>query len=205
MQKIILKTFLLLGSMSVWMFGCNRENVSSASAGLSQTGLLAVGQTSAQLASGASFSIATSTMGGTTTGSNGHPRGGGPNGGMGSFLEGTDFLTPTNELIAIVDAESAGDMRGLRMYAKGGAKITNYDASGNVVTLVASSINSGPEGASFSCGQFPLSDALLSKIVKTEVDFGAGVTIKHDTITITRTGKIIITRSKSGQTRTETI
>src|SRR6267154_665318 len=174
MQKIILKTFLLLGSMSVWMFGCNRENVSSASAGLSQTGLLAVGQTSAQLASGASFSIATSTMGGTTTGSNGHPRGGGPNGGMGSFLEGTDFLTPTNELIAIVDAESAGDMRGLRMYAKGGAKITNYDASGNTVTLPNSGSH-GPEGVSFSGGQFPLTDSLLKKIVKTVVDFGTGV------------------------------
>lgn len=205
MQKFILKTFLLLGSMSVWMLGCNRENVSSASAGLNQSSLLAVGQTSAQLASGTSFST-TSTAGvATTTGSNNHQQGGGPNVGMGSFLEGTNFLTPTNELIAIVDAESAGDLRGLRMYAKGGAKITNYDASGSVVTLVAPAMNSGPEGASFSCGQFPQSDSLLSKIVKTEVDFGAGVTIKHDTITITRTGKIIITRSKSGQTRTETI
>jgi hypothetical protein len=64
---------------------------------------------------------------------------------------------------------------------------------------------SGPEGASFSCGQFPQSDSLLSKIVKTVIDFGSGVTIKHDTITITRTGKIIITRAKSGTTHTETI
>ncbi|MBI1769171.1 MAG: hypothetical protein HYR67_12435 [Bacteroidetes bacterium] len=206
MQKFSLKTFLLLGSISVWMFGCNRENVSSTNTGLNQTILLAVGQTSAQLASGASFSIVTSSTSGNVTpaGSNHHP-GHCPNDGMGSFLEGTNFLTPTNELIAIVDAESAGDMRGLRMYANGGAKITNYNASGNVVTLTAPSMNKGPEGASFSCGQFPQNDSLLSKIVKTEIDFGGGVTIKHDTITITRAGKIIITRSKSGQARTETI
>jgi hypothetical protein len=124
---------------------------------------------------------------------------------MGSFLAGTDFLTPTNQLVAIVDAESAGDMRGIRMSGNGGAKITNYDASGNVVTLTPPSMNAGPEGASFSCGQFPQSDSLLSKIVKTVIDFGSGVSVQHDSITITRVGKIIIQRSVSGGTHTETV
>ena len=200
---------MLLGSVSVWMMGCHNENVSSTNSSQAQSSLLAVAQTSAQLASGTSFSITTSATSGSTnneapsSGSNHH--GGCPNGGMGSFLAGTNFLTPTNELIAIVDAESAGDMRGLRMYADGGAKITNYDASGNVVALTAPPMNSGPEGTSFSCGQFPKNDSLLAKIVKTEIDFGTGVSVKHDSITITRTGKISITRSRSGETRTETI
>lgn len=205
MQKITVITFLLLGSMSAWVTSCNSENASSNSSGLNQNSLTALGQTSGQLASGASFSISNSSTTGTNSsmgGPGGHP---GPRGGMGSFLDGTNFLTPTNELLAIVDAESAGDMRGIRMYARAGATITNYDASGNVVTLTPPSINAGPEGTSFSCGQFPQNDSLLSKIVKTEVNFGSGVTVKHDTISITRAGKIIITRSKSGQERTETI
>lgn len=208
MQKFSLKTLVLLGSMSVWMSGCNQENVSSASSGLNQNSLTAVGQTSAQLASGTSFSIASSTSGsGSPMNGSGGP--GGPHGhrpkGLGSFLVGTDFLTPTNELIAIVDAESAGDMRGIRMSGNSGAKITNYDASGNVVTLTPPSMNAGPEGVSFSCGQFPQNDSLLSKIVKTVIDFGTGVSVQHDSITITRVGKIIITRSAGGNTHTETV
>lgn len=213
MQKFSLKTLVLLGSMSVWMFGCNKENVSSATSGLNQNSLTAVGQTSAQLASGTSFSIASSATGTTSggPGAQGGP-GGGPGGhhghgpgGMGSVLAGTDFLTPTNELVAIVDAESAGDMRGIRMSGNGGATVTNYDASGAVVMLTPPSMNAGPEGASFSCGQFPKNDSLLAKIVKTVIDFGSGVSIQHDSITITRVGKIIITRSTSDNTHTETI
>lgn len=207
MQKISVITLLLLGSMSVWMTSCNSENASSNSSGLNQASLTALGQTSGQLASGTSFSISTSSTTGTnsTIGAPGGNRGPGPHGGMGSFLDGTNFLIPTSELLAIVDAESAGDMRGVRMYARAGATIINYDASGNVVTLTPPSINAGPEGASFSCGQFPQNDSLLSKIVKTEINFGSGVTVKHDTISITRAGKITITRSKDGQERTETI
>jgi hypothetical protein len=208
MQNLSFKTFVLLGSMSVLMWSCSKESVSSTSSGLNQTSLVAVGQTSAQLASGASFSIASSSTSGSSNvlgGGPGGQHGGCPNGGMGSFLDGTDFLTPTNELIAIVDAESAGDMRGNRMYENGGAKITNYDASGNVITLPHPSMNAGPEGASFSSGQFPQSDSLLAKIVKTVIDFGSGVSVQHDSITITRVGKIVITRTTNGSTHTETI
>lgn len=205
MQNVSLKMLVLLGGMTMWMSGCNKENVSSSGTGLTQNSLTAVGQTSAQLASGTSFSIAGSTTGSNgTLGGPGGPHGHGPNG-MGSFLAGTDFLTPTNQLIAIVDAESAGDIRGIRMSGNGGAKITNYDASGKVVTLTPPSMNAGPEGASFSCGQFPQSDSLLSKIVKTVIDFGSGVSVQHDSITITRVGKIIIQRSVAGSTHTETI
>jgi len=191
------------------MFGCNRENLSSTNSGLNQNSLTAVGQTSAQLASGTSFSIASLTTGNGGPMGQGGPGGqGGPHGhgpGMGSLLSGTDFLTPTNELVAVVDAESAGDIRGLRMFGNSGAKITNYDASGNVVTMTPPSMNAGPEGASFSCGQFPHSDSLLSKIAKTVIDYGSGVSVQHDSITITRAGKIIIERSASDGTHTEVI
>lgn len=95
-------------------------------------------------------------------------------------------------------------MRGLRMYGRGGARITNYDANGNIVSLPVPAEN-GPEGISFSGGQFPQYDSLLKKIVKTVIDFGSGVIVRHDSIAITRVGKIIITRTKNGQVLTETV
>src|SRR5882672_7872046 len=206
MDKNILKSLLILGIAGGMILSCNKENASGGSSTASvQSTLLAVGQTSSQLASGTTFSVQTTSTGSaidtTHTGSNpGHCK----NDGMGSFLNGTGFLTPTNELVAIVDAESAGDMRGLRMYHRGGATIINYDASGNIVTLPDPGTH-GPVGVSFSGGQFPQTDSLLKKIVKTVIDFGSGVSVKHDSITITRVGKIIITRTKSGQVLTETI
>jgi hypothetical protein len=207
MERNILKGLSILGIAGVVILSCSKENVSSSSSTSSvQSVALAVGQTSSQLASGTSFSVQTTSTGSTidtTTHTNPHP-GQCKNDGMGSFLNGTSFLTPTNELVAIVDAESAGDFRGLRMYERGGATITNYDATGNVVTLPMPTTQ-GPEGVSFSGGQFPLTDSLLKKIAKTVVDFGTGVSLKHDSITITRAGKIIITRAKSGETITETI
>ncbi len=204
MKRKIWKGLLILGIAGGVILGCNKENVSSSS-GTNQSTLLAIGQTSSQLASGTSFSVQTTSTGSTidTTHTNPHP-GHCKNDGMGSFLNGTNFLTPTNELIAIVDAESAGDMRGIRMYARGGATITNYDASGNIVTLPDPGTR-GAQGISFSGGQFPLTDSLLKKIVKTVIDFGTGVSVQHDSISITRVGKIIITRQKSEGVLTETV
>lgn len=198
-------TLLIPGIMAGAIWGCNHEGLTSATSNGSQSTLLAVGQTSSQLASGATFSVQTTTTGTSTdTTHTTAPRGHCKNDGMGSLINGTDFFTPTNQLIAIVDAESAGDMRGFRMYARGGATVTNYDASGNVVTLPLPA-SGGPEGISFSGGQFPLIDSLLKTIVKTVVDFGTGVSVQHDSITITRVGKIIVTRSKSGTQITESI
>jgi len=206
MKRNILKSLLILGIAGGVILGCNKENATSISSTATvQSTLMAVGQTSSQLASGTTFSVQTTTTGSTIDTTHTSPRPGHcKNDGMGSFLNGTDFLTPTNELVAIVDAESAGDMRGFRMYGRGGATITNYDASGNLVTLPDPGTH-GPEGVSFSGGQFPQTDSLLKKIVKTVIDFGSGVSIKHDSITITRVGKIIVTRTKSGQELTETI
>jgi hypothetical protein len=206
MKRNILNGLLILGIAGGVILSCNKENASGSSSTSSlQSTSLAVGQTSSQLASGTTFSVQTTPTGSAidTTHTNPHP-GHCRNDGMGSFLNGTDFLTPTNELVAIVDAESAGDMRGFRMYGRGGARITNYDASGNIVMLPVPEAN-GPEGISFSGGQFPQSDSLLKKIAKTVIDFGSGVLVRHDSITITRVGKIIITRTKSGQVVTETI
>ncbi|MBS1508421.1 MAG: hypothetical protein JSS79_17415 [Bacteroidetes bacterium] len=202
-----LKALLVPGIAAAMVVGCSKDNLTSTSAtnAAQQSTLLAVGQTSTQLASGTSFSVQTTSTGAAIDTTHGPHHGGHcKNDGMGSFLNGTSFLTPTNELIAIVDAESAGDMRGLRMFGRSGATITNYDASGNVVTLPLPS-SGGPEGVSFSGGQFPAIDSLLKKIAKTVVDFGVGVSEAHDSITITRVGKIIITRSSSGTTLTETV
>lgn len=156
-----------------------------------------VAQTSGQLASGTSFRINGSSSDSTaTTGSHkGKHRPGGP-------IDGLNLLAPTEELLTIVDAESASDFRGLRLSREGGATITHYDASGNTVTLPIPT-GQGPEGCSHSGKQFPAFDSLLAKIVKTVIDFGSGVTFKRDTITITRSGKIVITRSGTQNNLTE--
>ncbi|MEJ0032593.1 MAG: hypothetical protein WDO15_20540 [Bacteroidota bacterium] len=57
-----------------------------------------------------------------------------------------------------MDAESASDIRGLRVSQNGGATITNYDANGNEVTLSLPGKN-GPQGCSFSGQQFPATDS----------------------------------------------
>ena len=200
MKKKLLKSLLLGVSLFVW--SCSENSTS-----LTQTEnstLLGVAQTSGQLASGTSFSI--NGVADSTSNPNNHNGGHkepGHHGHQGFPLDGTNLLAPTNELLAIIEAESAGDFRGMHMHNKGGANITNYDASGNLIALPAPEAK-GPEGCSFSGGQFPKSDSLLSKIAKTIIDFGSGVTENHDTVSITRSGKIIITRSGDKSNRTET-
>jgi hypothetical protein len=163
---------------------------------------------SGQLASGASFYISGSSSDSTIYHrSDGHP-GPGRHGSMGfgkhpGILDGLTLLAPTDELLAIADAESASDIRGLRMSKNGGATITNYDANGNAVTLTVSD-KKGPQGCSLSGKLFPETDSLLSKIVRTVIDFGSGVTYRRDTVEIVREGKIIISRTNDGTTITET-
>jgi hypothetical protein len=204
MKSKLLKN-LVLGVVCLVAWNCSENSTS-----LTQTEnstLLGVAQTSGQLASGTSFSIngvADSTSTSNPDNHHGGHREPGHHGHPGFPLDGTNLLAPTNELLAIIDAESAGDFRGMHMHNKGGATLTNYDASGNAITLPTPEAK-GPEGCSFSGGQFPKSDSLLSKIAKTIIDFGSGVTEKHDTVSITRSGKIIITRSGDKSNHTETI
>lgn len=173
-----------------------------------------VAQTSGQLASGSSFVIAGSSSSSSMAqvpGVNGPMGSGDHHKGMhhegpGGFLDGTNLLAPTDELLAIVEAESAGDVRGMRMHDRGGATITNYDANGNVIEFpLPPRGDDGPEGCSFSGKQFPRFDSLLSKIAKTVIDFGDGVTNTRKDITVTRSGKIIITRSSDGTNHTEVV
>lgn len=186
-------------------FACNNQDLSPGAQSIEQLSI-DVAQTSGQLASGASFAFAGSST--DTTG--GHPpgkRGPGPRGPHGpgrnpGILDGLNMLAPTDELLAIVDAESASDVRGLRISSNGGATITNFDAGGNEVT-VPLNVKKGPHGCSFSGKQFPEYDSLLGSIVKTVIDFGTGVTFRRDTVEITRSGKIIIERSGDEITRTE--
>jgi hypothetical protein len=182
---------------------CSNEDLAS-NASSSGLNLVDVAQTSGQLASGASFRISGSTEGDSTTNHPGH----GPKGGQGRhhgppFLDGLNLLAPTDELLAIVDAESASDFRGMRISKNGGATITNYNANGEVVALPLPATG-GPGGCSFSGKQFPQFDSLLATITKTVINFGSGTTFARDTVTITRTGKIVVSRSGTKANMTET-
>jgi hypothetical protein len=195
------------GLIASILVGCSGEELASSSNEVAaiQSSLIDVAQTSGQLASGTSFRISGSSSDSSSTDNGNHsrhkPGGKHP---QSVLLDGLNLLAPTDELLAIVDAESAGDFRGLRISKNGGAIITNYDANGDTVTLPTPASN-GPAGCSFSGAQFPKSDSLLATIAKTIIDFGTGVTFTKDTVTITRAGKIIITRSGTTSSMTETI
>jgi hypothetical protein len=201
MKNITFKLFLL-ALAAVLLARCNSDDSLSVNGDGDENAaqLVDVAQTSGQLASGTSFRIS-----GSSTDSIGtHPSKDrhGHHKPYRGILDGVNLLAPTNELLAIVDAESAGDFRGLRIAGYGGATITHYNAEGKAVTLSAPK-SGGPNGCSFSGKQFPEYDSLLSKIVKTVIDFGAGVTFKRDSVSITRSGKIIISRTGDASSKTE--
>ncbi|MFZ6010629.1 MAG: hypothetical protein ACOYXT_09800 [Bacteroidota bacterium] len=197
MRKIV-QSFFALGLLA-GMISCQDNELTSRSGNdETSTTLVDVVQTSGQLASGTSFSIA-----GSSTDSTGHrPKGNHRHKRHKGILDGVNLLAPTDELLAIVDAESAGDFRGMRISGKGGATITHYNAAGEEVTLPTPA-NGGPNGCSFSGKQFPAYDSMLSTIVKTIIDFGTGVTYARDTVSITRSGRIITTRHGDDITKTE--
>jgi hypothetical protein len=197
-----IKFILFCAAMFVIFFSCSTEEFSSSEAELTQSAI-DLAQTSGQLASGTSFLIAGSSADSTGNehGHHGHGAHHGPGRHKG-ILDGTNLLAPTDELLAIVEAESAGDIRGLRISHNGGATITHYDANGDTVTLQVPR-QGGPQGCSYSGNQYPAFDSLLSLIVKTEIDFGSGVTYHRDTVEIIRAGKIIINRSLDENSKTE--
>ncbi len=189
------------------MAGClascsSEELASSAETASVQSDLIDIAQTSGQLASGTSFRISGSSSYSLATRSDHRPGGGKHKRGP-AILDGVNLLAPTDELLAIIDAESASDFRGLLISRNGGATVNNYDANGNVVTLNIPKAG-GPGGCSFSGNQYPEYDSLLAVIAKTVIDFGSGSIYKHDTISIVRTGKIIITRVGTKANMTET-
>lgn len=125
MKNLILKTLTLAMSL-IWLASCNMDGLKSNSDSTTPATpvvLTNVAQTSSQLASGTSF-----TLSGSSSDSGGmHPEGMGGRKGPGGpgMIDGTGLFTATDELLAIVDAESAGDFRGFRMQAAGGATVTN--------------------------------------------------------------------------------
>jgi hypothetical protein len=193
--------FLLI---CIAMIRCNNDgSVSTLTDSSKQTStLLDVAQTSGQLASGTSFTIQGSSTDSITQQGDGHHHHGPGHDRHKGILDGVNLLAPTDELLAIVDAESASDIRGLRISKDGGATITNYNAAGETVTLPLPR-EGGPNGCSFSGHQHPESDSLLSTIVKTVIDFGTGVTFHHDSVSITRSGSITIERSGDVSSATE--
>ena len=191
------KIYLLIIGAIVALWSCSNEGMDAASSTTISQTALDIAQTSGQLASGSTFSIAGSSS--DSTSGDHHDHHGPPPGGM---IDGLNLFAHTDELLAIIDAESASDIRGMRISKTGGATVTHYNANGEVVTLPIGD-KGGPQGCSFTGNQFPGVDSILSTIVKTEIDFGSGVTFTHDTITITRSGKIVIVRSIDGTSRTE--
>jgi hypothetical protein len=199
-----MKKIFVYATAIATMFGlarCSNNDGLNTSDGALNQSTIDVAETSGQLASGSSFRISGSSTDSTTS-DNKH-------GGHGSFherhhgiLDGVDLLAPTQELLTIIDAESAADFRGLRISKNGGATITHYDSGGNIINLPLPT--DGPNGCSLTGGQFPAFDSLIAKIAKTVIDFGTGVTFHRDTISITRAGKIIITRNGNSSTLTET-
>jgi hypothetical protein len=205
MNRLKISRFIAAMAFIIW--SCDQQNAAVDPQSVEKL-TIDVAQTSGQLASGTDFNIeGSSSCDSTKSGGPGsggpHHGPGGPGGRNAGILDGLNLLAPTDELLAIVDAESASDIRGLRLSHNGGATITNYDVNGNEVTLPLPGKN-GPQGCSFSGKQFPAIDSLLSKIAKTVIDFGSGVTFKHDTVEIVRSGKIVIARALSGTTVTET-
>lgn len=203
-MKTRLVNFVAVGFVT--LMACNQQDLSSSN----DASLTSLAQTSGQLASGTSFVITGSATNSQASASVQAGPGGRQRGGKGGckneLLDGTSFIATTDELAAIVDAESAGDIRGLRMFGRSGATVTHYDAAGNKVVLPVPDQNGGgPEGASFSGKQFPAMDSLLAKIVKTVVDFGTGVTVTRGDNSITREGVITILRSGSANNKTESI
>lgn len=202
-----LKIFRFIVALAFIIWSCDQNNVdSSTPSAIAEKLSIDVAETSAQLASGTNFSInGSSTDSATCMKHHGGPGGHGPHGGdwrNPGLLDGLNLLAPNDELLAVVDAESASDIRGLRISQNGGATITNYDANGNKVSLPIPA-KTGPQGCSIS-GQFPAYDSLISKIAKTEINFGSGVTFRRDSVEIIRSGKIIIARTKNGTAVTET-
>ncbi len=213
MKNMIFKSLLLFGGLALTTTGCNTNADLAAGSGNSTT-LTDVAQTSGQLASGSSFTLSGSSTSSSSSSST-MPSGPGPGGhhgpghgpgGEGGLLEGTNLLAPDDQLLAIIEAESAGDFRGMRMHHMGGATVTNYDASGAEITLPIPAQNAGgPEGCSFSGKQFPKFDSVLVKVARTVIDFGTGVTNNHGSRSITRSGKIIITRGGDANSKNESI
>lgn len=192
-------------SSALMLFSCENSNFRPENR-KPESLTLDMAQASGQLASGSSFNLSGSSTegtilpGGRTSG--GHHGSGHHHDRKNGILDGFSLLAPTPELLAIIDAESAGDLRGMRMCKIGGATVQHYTSTGSLIDLPIP--EDGPHGHSFSGHENPEMDSLLALIARTEIDFGAGVTFTRDTVSITRKGKITITRSSDPATKTRT-
>jgi hypothetical protein len=211
-----LKSLLVLAYLMFLASSCTQDSEDLDQLQLEDATAIDLAQTSGQLVSGTSFTInGNSTQAGTFNSRvtevehNGIPAGPGFGKGFGKgghkgIMDGLNLLAPNDEILAIIDAESSGEIRGFRVAKLGGATITHLDKDGNKVNLPLPSSIDGPHQGP-SGNQFPELDSLLALIVKTEIDFGAGVTITRRDEDITRKGKIIVERSKSDHKLTEVV
>lgn len=200
-----IKIASLAFGLLIAVVGCDNINLNPSNRNISVS-TLDLAQLSGQLASGTSF-----TFKGSSTSSTYTPSGrsmSGPESGNNynrkhGILDGINLLAPNNELLAITEAESAGDIRGMRIAKLAGATITHYTAAGDTVELPMPP--EGPQGCSFSGFEAPGLDRLLKRIVRTEIDFSDGITFTRDTVSITRKGKIVIDRTITDSTKTEVV
>src|SRR4051812_637951 len=123
MKSTALK-FALLSMIAFALVQCNDQSFTGPSSSDLNGQLVDVAQTSGQLASGTSFNITGSSADSLHQPGDHHHHGAGrPHRGI---LDGVNLLAPTDELLAIVEAESASDFRGMRISKNGVATVTHY-------------------------------------------------------------------------------
>ncbi|MDI9337493.1 MAG: hypothetical protein QM539_03605 [Alphaproteobacteria bacterium] len=120
-------------------------------------------------------------------------------------IDGISLLAANDTLLAITDFENINEhAKNFYGYAVGGATITHYDASGAVLTNIASLLptptlgcSQGKHRSGKHLGLYDALniDSLLSTVAKTVIDFGTGVSVAYQGDTVTRSGQIVITRT----------
>lgn len=137
-----------------------------------------------------------------------HSKSGGGKGGIKSKLfsvDGISVIANNDTLLAIYDFENINEnIKNLHSFITGGGTVTHYDASGNVITglnvyiplpSLYSRGGKGKGGKNNTIIDLYNIDSLISTIGKTEINFGTGVSLTRGIDTVTRSGKIVITRT----------
>ncbi len=118
-------------------------------------------------------------------------------------VDGISLLAINDTLLAINDVENVNDqIKNLQSFVFGGATVTHYDASGNVITNISlpisslySSLGRHRNGTILGWNDALNLDSIISTIAKTVIDFGSGVSLIRHNDTVTRSGQITITRT----------
>ena len=131
-------------------------------------------------------------------------------------VDGISLFVPNDTLLAVFDFQNLNEnLKNYRGFILGGATITNFDSSGNLVRIPTDSLFPYPwfgcslgfkGGRKNSILDFQNLDSIFFSIAKTIIDFGTGKSQIRGRDTITRAGQIILTKNNvSSNTKTLTI